>query len=335
MRSLTRWIGLFVWGAALLVIAYTVRAAWPERHSARAWVILLGDSQGVETSTEVSYQGVAVGDVLSVRLYPDLDEGLRQKVRAFILSLPREEGKSWLPDRAIVVETMVDVSRINLDRPLFADVVHSKFTGRAQIDVLVRPGAPVPSETKGPFLLGPFVEPSNMVENVEKTFQGVLALADTVDAWWVEGDGKAQLDRMGDGVARMAEQMKGYEEALAPAEGEGPVDRMNRGLRALADKIPSRMGPPDMADLVPGVRTLREKSLPDLIRSLSDIQVRAEKEWDGLVDGAWGAVSSLRTTLGGLVDSLAGQEKGLREELKGLEDARGGMINDLLGGDGK
>ncbi len=332
MRSLTRWIGLLVWGSALLVVAYTVRAAWPQSHSARAWVVLLGDSQGVEATTEVSYQGVAVGDVLSVRLYSALDEALRQDVRAFILSLPREEGKSWIPDRAIVVETRIDASKLSLDRPLFADVVHSKFTGRAQIDVLVRPGAPVPSETKGPFLLGPFVEPSNMVENVEKTFNGVLELAQTVDKWWVEGDGKAQLDRMGDGVARMAERMKGYEEALVPAEGEGPVDRMNRGLRALADKIPSRDGPPDLADLFPGVRTLREKSLPDLIRSLSDIQVRAEKEWGGLVGGAWAAATSLRSTLDGVVDSLAGRQKGLREELDGLE---GGMIDDLLGGDGK
>lgn len=335
MRSLTRWIGLLVWGAALLVVAYTVRAAWPERHSARAWVILLGDSQGVEATTEVSYQGVAVGDVLSVRLYPDLDDGLRQQVRAFILSLPREEGKSWLPDRAIAVETRIDTAKLSLGRPLFADVVHSKFTGRAQIDVLVRPGAPVPSETKGPFLLGPFVEPSNMVENVEKTFQGVLTLAKTVDGWWVQGDGKGQLDRMGDGVARMAERIKGYETALVPAEGEGPVDRMNRGLRALADRIPSRDGPPDLADLLPGVRTFREKSLPDLIRSLSDIQVRAEKEWDGLVQGAWGAVSGLRSTIDGMVDSLARQQKGLSEELKGLEDARGGMIDDLLGGETK
>lgn len=335
MRSLTRWIGLFVWGSALLVVAYTVRAAWPERHASRAWVVLLGDSQGVEATTEVSYQGVAVGDVLSVRLYPDLDEGLRQQVRAFILSLPREEGKSWLPERAIAVETRLDTSKIDLDRPLFADVIHSKFTGRAQIDVLVRPGAPVPSETKGPFLLGPFVEPSNMVENVEKAFQGVLALAKSVDEWWVEGDGKAQLDRMGDGVARMAERMKGYEEALVPAEGEGPVDRLGRGLRALADRIPSRDGPPDLGDLIPGVRTFREKSLPDLVRSLSDIQVRAEKEWDGLVDGAWTAVSGLRSTIDGMIDSLAGQERGLREELRGLEDTRGGMVDDLLGGEGK
>ncbi len=335
MRSLNRWIGLLVWGAALLVIAYTVRAAWPERHSVRAYVVLLGDSQGVEPTTEVAWQGVAVGDVLSVRLYPDVDEDLRQRVRAFILSLPREEGKSWIPDRAIVVETLLDTSKLSLDRPLFADVVHSKFTGRAQIDILIRASAPVPAETKGPFLLGPFAEPSNMVENVETTFKGVLALAETVDQWWVEGDGRGQLDRMGDGVARLAERMKGYEEAMVPADGEGPIDRLNRGLRAFADRLPSRSGPPDMADLIPGVRTFREKTLPDLVRSLEEMRENAHEGWDKLVDGAWKSATSLRSSLDGLLDSLAGTERGLREQLRGIEESRGGMIDDLLGGEGK
>lgn len=335
MRSLTRWIGLLVWVAALVVIAFTVRAAWPEKHSVRAYVVLLGDSQGVEATTEVSFQGVPVGDVLSVRLYPALEEDLRQRVRAFILSLPREQGTSWAPDRAIVVETLVDSTKIPLDRPLYADVVHSKFTGRAQIDVQVRTSAPIPSETRGPFLLGPFAEPSNVVENVETTFQVVLSLAESVDGWWVKGDGRAQLDRMGDKVARVAERMQEFEEAIARVQSEGRVDLLNRKLRAFAERIPSRAGPPDEADLVPGLRTFREEKLPNLMRSLSKAKDRAEREWSGMVDEAWEVVISLRSTLDGLVDSLTRRERALREELRGIEDARGGKIGDLLGGNGK
>lgn len=336
MRSLVRWIGFLIWAASATVVALAVKGAWPETTSRRVYVVLLGDSQGVEPTTEVAFQGVVIGNVTSVRMYAQLAPALAQSVRAWILALPRAEGKACSPDRAIVAEATVNVTLMRLDQPLFADVSHSKFTGRALVDVFVKKDAPVPSESKGPFLLGPFAEPSNMVENIETTLTSVLALSEKTDGWW-KGNGPASLDAMGAGVARTADRLKKMEGTLAPADGgEGPIDRLDRSVRAFADRLPSGAPKGDRGDFMPGLAKLREKTLPDLTNGLAEIKTKVEGNWSALVEDAWGAARSMRSAFDRVAETMGKATAGLRAQLDKLEEAeRSGMLKDLLEGGGK
>ncbi len=335
MRSLVRWIGFGIWAASAAVVVLTVKAAWPATTSARVYIVLLGDSQGVEPTTEIAFQGVPIGNVKSVRMYQQLDEALAQSVRAWILALPRGEGKGCAPERAIVAETIVNVTMMHLDQPLYADVSHSQLTGRAVVDIFVKRDAPVPSQSKGPFLLGPFAEPSNMVETIETTLTSVLALSEKTDAWW-KGNGPASLAGMGDGVARTAERLKKMEGTLKPTDGgEDPVEKFDRMVRSLAERLPSGEPKADPGDFMPGLARLREKTLPDLTKGLADIKAKVEGNWNGLLEGAWDAARSMGTAFDRVAETMTKTAAGLRAQLDKLEDARSGMVKDLLEGGGK